>query len=65
MGGIRDHEQEIYDLIRSDASVKWGVNNVAQKLHMQLNKVIEAYKNLTNSRLLSKHERDKNWPNPY
>ena len=49
MGGIRDHEQEIYELIRSNSTIKWGVNNVARKLHMQLNKVVETYDNLTNS----------------
>ena len=65
MGGIRDHEQEIYDLIRSQPSKKWGVNNVALKLKMQLNKVIEAYGNLTEIGLLTRHERDKDWPYPY
>jgi len=65
MGGIRDHEQEIYDLIRSNSTIKWGVNNVARTLHMQLNKVVEGYDNLTKSGLLSRHERDKDWPYPY
>jgi len=65
MGGIRDHEQEIYDLIRFNPSVKWGVNKVARTLRMQLNKVEEAYLNLTASGLLTKHERDKEWAYPY
>jgi len=65
MGGIRDHEQEIYDLIRSNSTIKWGVNNVARKLHMQLNKVVETYDNLTKSGLLTRHERDEDWPYPF
>jgi len=65
MGGIRDHEQEIYDLIRSKPEVRWGVNNVALALKMQLNKVIEAYRNLTKIGLLTRHEGDKDWPYPY
>jgi len=65
MGGIRDHEQEIYDLIRYNPSVKWGVNKVARALRMQLNKVEESYLNLTASGLLTRHERDKDWPYPY
>jgi len=65
MGGIRDHEEEIYDLIRFNPSVKWGVNKVARALRMQLNKVEESYLNLTASGLLTKHERDKEWPYPY
>ena len=65
MGGIRDHEEEIYDLIRSEPSVRWGVNNIARKLRMQLNKVVEAYQNLTKIGLLTRHEGDKDWPYPF
>ena len=65
MVSIRDHEQEIYDLIRSKPEVRWGVNNVALTLKMQLNKVIEAYRNLTKIGLLTRHEGDKDWPYPY
>ena len=65
MGGIRDHEQEIYDLIRSKPEIRWGVNKVARTLRMQLNKVEEAYLNLTASGLLTRHEKDKDWPYPY
>jgi len=65
MGGIRDHEQEIYDLIRSNPEIRWGVNKVARTLRMQLNKVEESYLNLTASGLLTRHERDKDWPYPY
>jgi len=65
MVSIRDHDQEIYDLIRFNPSVKWGVNNVRLALKMQLNKVIESYRNLTKIGLLTKHEGDKNRPYPY
>ena len=65
MVSIRDHEQEINELIRSNATIKWGVNNVARTSHMQLNKVVEGYDNLTKSGLLTRHERDKDWPYPY
>jgi len=65
MGGIRDHDQEIYDLIRLNPTNKWGVNNVARTLRMQLNKVCESYLRLTVSGLLTKHEDDKDWPYPY
>ncbi len=65
MVSIRDHEQEIYDLIRFNSSTKWGVNNVRLVLKMQLNKVIESYRNLTEIGLLTKHERDKDRPYPY
>jgi len=65
MGGIRDHEQEIYDLIRSKPEVRWGVNNMGLRLKMQLNKVIDAYRNLTKIGLLTRHEGDKDWPYPY
>jgi len=65
MGGIRDHEQEIYDLIRSNPEIRWGVNKVARTLRMQLNKVEESYLNLTASGLLTRHEKDEDWPYPY
>ncbi len=65
MVSIRDHDQEIYDLIGFNPSVKWGVNNVRLALKMQLNKVIESYRNLTEIGLLTKHERDKDRPYPY
>jgi len=65
MVSIRDHEQEIYDLIRSKPEVRWGVNNVALTLKMQLNKVIDAYRNLTKIGLLTRHERDNDWPYPF
>jgi len=65
MGGIRDHEQEIYDLIRSKPEIRWGVNKVARTLRMQLNKVEESYLNLTASGLLTRHEKDEDWPYPY
>jgi len=65
MVSIRNHEDEIYELIRFNHSIKWGVNNVARTLRMQLNKVVEAYGNLTNVGLLTKHNPDKDWPYPY
>ena len=65
MVSIRDHEQEIYDLIRSTPSVRWGVNNVSLELRMQLNKVIEAYGNLTKMGLLTRHEADEDRSYPY
>jgi len=65
MVSIRDHEQEIYDLIRFNPSTKWGVNNVRLALKMQLNKVIESYRNLTEVGLLTRHERDEDRPYPY
>ena len=66
MGGIRDHEQEIYDLVRTQPppSERWGVNNVQRRLNMQPNKVVKAYDNLTKRGLLTRHE-DKDWPYPY
>jgi len=65
MGGIRDHEQIIYDHIRDNPSVRWGVNNMRQAQKMQLNKIIEAYGNLTDRGLLTRHEGDEKWPYPY
>jgi len=65
MGGIRDHEQIIYDHIRDNPSVKWGVNNMRLAQKMQLNKIIEAYRNLTVRGLLTRHEGDEKWPYPY
>jgi len=65
MVSIRDHEQEIYDLIRSTPSVRWGVNNVSRELRMQLNKVVEAYGNLTKMGLLTRHEADEERSYPY
>jgi len=66
MGGIRDHEEEIYDLVRTQPppSERWGVNNVQRRLKMQPNKVVKAYDNLTKMGLLTRHE-DKDWPYPY
>jgi len=66
MGGIRDHEEEIYDLVRTQPppSERWGVNNVQRRLKMQPNKVVKAYNNLTKMGLLTRHE-DKDWPYPY
>jgi len=66
MGGIRDHEQEIYDLVRTQPppSERWGVNNVQRRLKMQPNKVVKAYENLTELGLLTRHE-DKDWQYPY
>jgi len=65
MGGIRDHEQEIYDHIRHNPSGRWGVNNMRQVKQMQLNKIVEAYRNLTKIGLLNRIEGDKDWPYPY
>jgi len=65
MVSIRDHEQIIYDHIRDNPSVRWGVNNMRLAQKMQLNKIIEAYRNLTDRGLLTRHKRDKKWPYPY
>jgi len=65
MGGIRDHEQEIYDLLRDETDVKWGVNNVALRLRMQTNKVIDAYDNLRIRGLVVKIESDEEYLYPY
>ena len=65
MGGIRDHEQEIYDLLRDEPYVKWGVNNVALRLRMQTNKVIDAYDNLLIRGLVVKIESDEEYLYPY
>ncbi len=65
MVSIRDHQREIYDLIRSKPSIKWGVNNVRLALKMQLNKVIESYRNLIEIGLLTRHEGDEDRPYPY
>jgi len=65
MGGIRDHEQIIYDHIRDNPSVRWGVNNMRLAKKMQLNMIIKTYRNLTERGLLTRHEGDKEWPYPY